>query len=36
MFKEVDDDANGYLTYDEFEMLMDKVELGIELQNYSM
>ena len=30
MFKEVDDDANGYLTYDEFEMLMDKVELGIQ------
>lgn len=29
MFKEADDDGNGYLTYDEFEMLMDKVELGI-------
>jgi Ca2+-binding EF-hand superfamily protein len=30
MFKEVDDDGNGYLTYDEFEMLMEKVELGIQ------
>ena len=29
MFKEADDDGNGYLTYDEFESLMEKVELGI-------
>ena len=29
MFKEADDDGNGYLTYDEFEILMEKVELGI-------
>lgn len=29
MFQEADDDGNGYLTYDEFQMLMDKVELGI-------
>ena len=29
MFREADDDGNGYLTYDEFEMLMEKVELGI-------
>jgi len=29
MFKEADDDGNGYLTYDEFEALMEHVELGI-------
>lgn len=29
MFKEADDDGNGYLTFDEFEKLMSKVELGI-------
>ena len=29
LFKEADDDKNGYLTYDEFETLMEKVELGI-------
>ena len=29
MFKEADDDGNEYLTYDEFENLMEKVELGI-------
>ncbi len=29
MFQEADDDGNGYLTYDEFELLMDNVELGI-------
>jgi Ca2+-binding EF-hand superfamily protein len=30
MFKDADDDGNGYLTYDEFEVLMEKVELGID------
>ena len=29
MFKEADDDGNGYLTFDEFEDLMDKVDLGM-------
>lgn len=29
MFKEADDDGNGYLTFDEFDALMGKLELGI-------
>jgi len=29
MWKQADDDGNGYLTYDEFEGLMEHVELGI-------
>jgi len=29
MFKEADDDGNGYLTFDEFDALMAKLELGI-------
>lgn len=32
MFQEVDDDGNGFLTFDEFEVLMDKMELGVSKQ----
>jgi len=30
MFKEIDEDGNGYLTFDEFMVLMKKAKLGIE------
>ena len=32
MFQEVDDDGNGFLTFDEFEILMEKMELGVSKQ----
>jgi hypothetical protein len=32
MFKEADTDHNGYLTFDEFQTLMEKVDLGISQQ----
>jgi hypothetical protein len=30
--EEVDDDGNGFLTFDEFEILMEKMELGVSKQ----
>jgi Ca2+-binding EF-hand superfamily protein len=32
MFKEADDDGNGFLTFDEFQVLLEKVDLGISSQ----
>jgi Ca2+-binding EF-hand superfamily protein len=29
MFEEIDTDKNGYLTFDEFQKLLSKLELGI-------
>lgn len=32
MFQEVDTENNGYLTYDEFQLLMERIEVGITAQ----